>query len=143
MWEGFHSDEYLWREWQLSYRASNKSVRAFHNLLQEYSIYLFSRAVLSSILHRRIANKNFSFQFKERPFSVAKKSRKLLFSFKVLIQCILDSAQFLSGQITHSQDYLAYFGKFNSIPDPYLLDTSNIPRYELKKASRKDKVASN
>ncbi len=49
MWGGFHSDEYLWREWQLSYHASNRLVRVFHNLLQEYNIHLAPGAIFSPL----------------------------------------------------------------------------------------------
>lgn len=46
MWEGFHSDEYLWRAWQLSYRASNRLVRMFCNLLEEQEMHLAPEAFL-------------------------------------------------------------------------------------------------
>ena len=40
-----HSDEYLWRKWQLSYHTSNRLVSLFPNLLWEQDMCLFPGAI--------------------------------------------------------------------------------------------------
>lgn len=67
MWGGFHSDEYLWRERQLSYRASNRLVRVFHNLLWEYNIYLAPGAIFILVSYPEGHSGSFVPKINERP----------------------------------------------------------------------------
>ena len=67
MWEGFHSDEYLWIAWQLSYRASNRLVRMFCNLLKEQEIHLAPEALFSPACYHEGYLATFPLEINRKP----------------------------------------------------------------------------